>query len=95
VQESLNELNRSSVLISFWISARVLGRARRKAISQMTLWPSSPQAQASLLIGKKHHQNHHQPKIHLAPARFGGTILAQYDRLGGSHEIAGFGRCGA
>ena len=41
-----------SVLTSRYISARVLGWTRRKAISQMTLWPSSPQARASLLIGK-------------------------------------------
>jgi hypothetical protein len=37
VQASLNEVNRSSLLISFWISARVFGWARRMAISQMTL----------------------------------------------------------
>jgi hypothetical protein len=37
VQESLKLVNRSSVLISFLISARVLGWAKRKAISQMTL----------------------------------------------------------
>jgi hypothetical protein len=35
MQDSLKLLNRSSVLISFLISARVLGWARRKAISQM------------------------------------------------------------
>ncbi len=52
VQESLKLVNLSSVLISFLISARVVGWARRKAISQMTLWPSSPHAQAALLIGK-------------------------------------------
>ena len=52
MQESLKELNRSSVLISFWISARVLGWAKRMAISQTILRPSSPQAQSSLLIGK-------------------------------------------
>jgi len=37
VQASLKESNRSSVLINFWISARVLSWTRRKAISQMTL----------------------------------------------------------
>jgi hypothetical protein len=42
--------NLSSVLISFLISACVLGWTRRKAISQTTLWPSSPQAHASLVL---------------------------------------------
>jgi hypothetical protein len=32
--------------------ARVRGWTRRSAISRMTLWPSSPQAHASLLIGR-------------------------------------------
>src|SRR6267154_1598942 len=37
VQESLKESKRSSVPISFWILARVLGWTKRVAISQMTL----------------------------------------------------------
>jgi hypothetical protein len=36
-QASLKEVNRSSVLISLSISARVLGWTKRMAISQMTL----------------------------------------------------------
>jgi hypothetical protein len=40
-------VNLVSVLIGRWISARVLGLTRRKAISQMALWPSSPQAPAA------------------------------------------------
>jgi hypothetical protein len=37
MQESLKESNRSSVLISFSISTRVLGWTKRSAIWQMTL----------------------------------------------------------
>src|SRR5882672_6903474 len=39
VHESLKKSNRSSVLISFRISARVLGSAKRMAISQTILCP--------------------------------------------------------
>jgi hypothetical protein len=34
-----------------------------------------------------------EPVIYMVSTSLGGNILAQYDRLGGSHESSGFGRC--
>jgi hypothetical protein len=50
-------IERGVRLISRCISARVLGLAMRKAISQMTWCPSSPQAQASLIPTGKTAEN--------------------------------------
>jgi len=47
-QESENVLNCVSEFISFRMAARVSGCANLKAISQIILWPASPQAWASL-----------------------------------------------
>ena len=67
------------MLINLLISARVLGWARRKAISQTTLWPSSPQAQASR--EKHQQQSHFQPKINLVPTLSGDSIFAQDEAI--------------
>src|SRR5258705_4672830 len=47
MQESEKTLNSLSSCISRSIAARVSGCTRRNSISQMTLWPKSPQARAS------------------------------------------------
>jgi hypothetical protein len=56
VQASLKELNRSSLLISFWIPERVVGWTRRKAISQMTLWALIAPSPGVAADWEKHHQ---------------------------------------